>query len=73
VATKGGKSKETKDVLEMLGEFFREAAVLILIFYPIEVARKDNGDVPLPFMLLVGASCIVLLLMGIALEKLRGK
>jgi len=49
VATKGGKSKETKDVLEMLGEFFREAAVLILIFYPIEVARKDNGDVPSPF------------------------
>jgi hypothetical protein len=64
-------SKKTKDVLEMLGDFFREAAVLVLIFYPLEMAR--NGNLPLPFIFLVGIGCIVLLLMGIVLEKLRGE
>jgi len=64
-------AKKTKDVLEMLGDFFREAAVLVLIFYPLEMAR--NGTLPLLFIFLVGIGCIVLLLMGIALEKLRGR
>jgi hypothetical protein len=64
-------SKKTKDVLEMLGDFFREAAVLVLIFYPLEMAR--NGNLPLLFTFLVGVGCIVLLLMGIVLEKMRGK
>ena len=36
-----------KDVLEMLGDFFREAAVLLLIFYPLEMARNSNGDLDL--------------------------
>ncbi len=55
----------------MLGDFFREAAVLVLIFYPLEMAR--NGNLPLLFTFLVGVGCIVLLLMGIVLEKMRGK
>jgi hypothetical protein len=63
----------TKDVLEMLGEFFREAAVLVLIFYPLEMARTGDWKIPLPFLLGVGSICITLLLMGIAFEKLRGK
>lgn len=57
----------------MLGEFFREAAVLLLIFYPLEMARKGNGDISLPFVILVGTACVVLLLMGIVFEKLRGE
>lgn len=64
-------NRKTKDVLEMLGDFFREAAVLVLIFYPLEMAR--NGTLPLPFIFLVGIGCVVLLLMGIVLEKLRGR
>jgi len=67
-----GSGKRTKDVLEMLGDFFREAAVLVLIFYPLENARTD-GRVPLPFLLLVGCFCVLLLLMGIVFEKLRGR
>ena len=63
--------KKTKDVLEMLSEFFREAAVLLLIFYPLELAR--NGVVPLPFILIVGTACIALLTMGIVFEKMRGE
>jgi len=35
-------SKRSRDVLEMLGEFFREAAVLVLIFYPLEMARNGT-------------------------------
>lgn len=56
----------------MLGEFFREAAVLVLIFYPLEMARS-NGSLPLLFVFLVGVGSIVLLLMGIVLEKMRGR
>jgi len=65
--------RHPKDVLEMLGDFFREAAVLLLIFYPLEMARKSNGDLSLPFILIVGCACILCLLMGIVLEKMRGE
>jgi hypothetical protein len=64
--------KKSKDVVEMLGEFFREAAVLLLIFYPLEMA-KENGNLSLPFILIVGCLCIVLLMMGIFFEKMRGE
>jgi hypothetical protein len=67
------RRKKTKDVLEMLSEFFREAAVLLLIFYPLEIAGKGNQNLPLPFVLLVGIGCVVLLLIGIVFEKLRGE
>jgi hypothetical protein len=48
--------RHPKDVLEMLGDFFREAAVLLLIFYPLEMARTNNGSLSLPFILIV-VSC----------------
>ena len=63
--------KKSKDVLEMLSEFFRDAAVLVLIFYPLEMSRK--GSVPLLFVFLVGIACVVLLVMGIVSEKMRGR
>ena len=67
-------AKKTRDVLEMLGDFFREAAVLVLIFYPLEIARASgDGKLSIPFILLVGMCCIVLLMMGIVLEKMRGR
>jgi hypothetical protein len=65
--------RHPKDVLEMLGDFFRDAAVLLLIFYPLEMARTNNGSLSLPFILIVGAVCIGLLLMGIVFEKMRGQ
>jgi hypothetical protein len=63
-------AKKSKDVLEMLSEFFRDAAVLVLIFYPLEMSR--NGGLPLLFVFLVGIGCVVLLMMGIVSEKMRG-
>jgi hypothetical protein len=52
---------------------FREAAVLVLIFYPLEMARNKDGSLSFPFIFLVGIGCIVLLMMGIVLEKMRGR
>jgi hypothetical protein len=55
----------------MLGEFFREAAVLVLIFLPLEISRNEAISVPMAF--LIGFECIAFLLMGISLEKWRGE
>jgi hypothetical protein len=63
-------AKKTKDVLEMLGDFFREAAVLVLIFFPLELAK--DGNLSILFVLVVGIGCIVMLMMGIVFEKMRG-
>jgi hypothetical protein len=63
------KRRKTKSVSEMVGEFFREAAVLLLIFYPLDMAARGNGNVPLLMLLLVGTGCVVLLTMGIVFEK----
>lgn len=65
--------RRPKGVLEMLGEFFREAAVLLLIFYPLEASRNAKGDLSLPFILIVGSACITCLLMGIVFEKMKGE
>jgi hypothetical protein len=62
-------AKKTKDVSEMMGEFCREAAVLVLIFLPIEQAR--GGDLAFPKLVSISALCVGLLLMGIAFEKWR--
>jgi len=64
-------AKKTKDIGEMFGDFFREAAVLVLIFYPLEFAR--NGTISFVFIVFVGCVCLVLLGMGMLLEKLRDR
>ena len=66
-------NKKTRDVLEMLGDFFREAAVLVTVFFPLDFALKGKGALSLPFLVLVCCLCVLLLMMGIMLEKLRGK
>jgi len=66
-------AKRTKDVLEMLGEFFRDAAVLVTVFFPLDFALKGEGNLSLPFLVLVCCLALLLLLMGISLEKLREK
>jgi hypothetical protein len=62
-------SKKTRDVSEMVGEFLREAAVLVLVFLPLEEAK--GGVLTLPVVISIGALCIGLLLLGIAFEKWR--
>ncbi len=53
----------------MVGEFLREAAVLVLVFLPLEEAK--GGVLTLPVVISIGALCIGLLLLGIAFEKWR--
>ena len=62
---------KTKDVLEMLGEFFRDAAVLVTVFFPLDFALKGEGNLSLPFLILICCLSLLCLLMGISLEKLR--
>jgi hypothetical protein len=65
-------AKKTKDILEILSEFFREAAVLITVFFPLELAKRDaQGKVDFILMIVVALLAVVLLIMGIVLEKLR--
>jgi hypothetical protein len=67
VATK----PKTKDVLEMLGEFFRDAAVLVTVFFPLDFALKGEGSISLTFLILICCLSLLCLVMGISLEKLR--
>ena len=68
-----GKKREIKDVGEMVGEFLREAAELVLVFFPLDVALKDGGNVPLSFICVIGALSLSLLVAGIYFEKRRGE
>lgn len=55
-----------KSILEMVAEFLRELAVLVLVFYPIEDRMHMVGG--FGHILIISAVCLSL---GIALEKLR--
>lgn len=55
-----------KGILEMVAEFLRELAVLILVFYPIDDHLHIVGS--LKHVVFISAVCLVL---GIALEKMR--
>ncbi len=63
--------KRTKDLIEMLGEFLREAAVLIPVFFLLEYAIKYDGKLTLGFIGLVLGLTLLLLILGIICEKLR--
>lgn len=60
---------ERKGLFEMLAEFFREVAVLVLVFYPIEAGRPDIG-IHLGIKGIVATS-LVFLLLGMSMEKWR--
>jgi hypothetical protein len=62
--------KKTKDVIEMLGEFLREAAVLVPVFFLLEYAVKFDGK-PFNFILIVICFSLLLLILGIICEKAR--
>jgi hypothetical protein len=64
-------AKKTKDVIEMLGEFLREAAVLVPVFFLLEYAIKYDGKLNFLFVLIVLSLSLLLLTLGIVCEKLR--
>jgi hypothetical protein len=60
-------------VLEMLGEFLREVAVLVLVFVPLEV-WKGAGATPQQLtvvLILTAVLAIASLIAGISLERIR--
>lgn len=67
---------ERKTIAEMIGELFRETAVLLLVFVPLEVAVSLHFTLDwLQATLLVGStmfSCAVLETVGIIVERMRG-
>jgi hypothetical protein len=63
--------KRTKDVVEMFGEFLREAAVLVPVFFLLEYAIKYDGKLTFSFVLLTLCLSLLLLTLGIVCEKLR--
>jgi hypothetical protein len=57
----------------MLGEFFREQAILILVFVPLESFRSANSQVRV-LLEMIGATLLVssgFLLLGIVIERGR--
>jgi len=64
-------ARRTKDVIEMFREFFREAAVLVPVFFLLEYAIKYDGKLTLNFVLLVLSLSLLLLTLGIVCEKAR--
>jgi hypothetical protein len=64
-------AKKTKDVVEMLGEFLRDAVVLVPIFVLLEVALKDGQHVTFAFVFGVLSFSLLLLILAIICEKMR--
>ena len=64
-------ARKSKDVIEMFGEFFRESAVLVPVFFLLEYAIKYDGELTLNFVLLVLSLSLLLLTLGIVCEKAR--
>jgi hypothetical protein len=65
--------REKSSVAEMLGEFFREQAILILVFVPLESFRSANSPVRV-LLEMIGATLLVssgFLLLGIVIERGR--
>lgn len=59
-------SSETKSVAEMIGEFLRDTAILVLVFYPLDVKPLTRVDREL--ILVVS---FILLTLGIIIEVRR--
>lgn len=57
-------------VLEMIGEFLREAAVLVLVFVPLEL-NKPGHQIAARWYVGIVSFSLFLLLGGIFLERIR--
>ena len=60
---------ERKQIAEMLGEFLREASVLVLVFFPLDLAMQGKIS-PRRVVAIVTLSGVTLAL-GIVLERMR--
>jgi hypothetical protein len=54
----------------MLGDFLREAAVLITVFFPLELARNSNQS-SVPLNIAIACLALIVLVTGMAFEKWR--
>lgn len=59
-------ASEKKSAWEMIGEFLRDTAVLVLVFYPLEIRTLTRFDRELVFAL-----SLFLLTLGIIIEVRR--
>jgi hypothetical protein len=62
--------REKVSVLEMIGEFLREAAVLVLVFVPLEL-NKPGHQMPIRWYFSIVGFSLCLLVSGIFLERIR--
>ena len=61
---------DKRSVLEMIGEFLREAAVLVLVFVPLELYRPAHAISVGWFLRILGFS-VSILAAGVILERIR--
>lgn len=62
-------AEDKRDVLEMLSEFLRESAVLVLVFVPLEFYK--SGRITVHLLVVIILFSIVALVGGIILERIR--
>ncbi len=61
-------ASEKKVTLEMLGEFLREVAVLVLVFVPLDFFAHNLTAIRFIYAFVVST---ILLVVGIAVERMR--
>jgi hypothetical protein len=59
-------ANEKKSVAEMIGEFLRDIAILVLVFYPLDLKPLTPLDRELIVLI-----CLSFLTMGIIIERRR--
>ena len=52
----------------MVGEFFREGAVLLMVFVPLELWRSQSGAINFPLIIHVAGVSLFVLGVGMCLE-----
>lgn len=62
-------AENKRDVLEMLSEFLRESAVLVLVFVPLEFYK--SGKITVEWLIVIILFSILVLAGGIVLERIR--
>jgi len=63
-------ARERKDVPEMVGQFLREAGVLLAVFIPLDMVISGKAVATMTFVLgMVGS--LVFLTLGVTVERLR--
>lgn len=63
-------STERKSVAEMIAEFFREAALLVGVFMPLDMLFYEKA-IPKPILAFGVSIFLLCLVFGIVIERLR--